>query len=222
MNKISKFQTYKSGGLYCLLDYGMPVFNNEKVSGKENVGMKSGSLSLEMNPKISADGYVDVECRYATEEEFELNYLSENDRGDLYLRYGKAKLQVNMITKEYELDSPAGIPVGWRHNLDYMNPVGRVLTMGVAGTNLVGTARLSKAEIQNVMPGGIQDVSRGMNTGLSIGFHFDEPEIEVGEGTLESPDLITFKNVSVYEASMTPMPRLRSAGILNMNIEESS
>ena len=56
-----------------------------------------------------------------------------------------------------------------------------------------------------------------INAGLSVGIVFlDNPPVtwEMGEGTRERPDKMIFGRVRVVEVSLTPVPRIYTAGLL--------
>ena len=221
---ISPHQTGLSGRLYSVMDQDFPVLNNESFGpAKPRVGMRRG-MSLGGMDTVRSTGFVDVDCRYATEETFRAEYRSESHDGMAEYRMVEARLMLDVdhVELAYELDSPAGLPVGWRHDLSYENPVGRVLTMGIEDRELRGRARLSLAEIGSFMPGGVEDMKKGMNAGLSISFtHLDPPEVEMREGTFADPDEMVYGRISVFEVSLTPLPRLRSAGIVGMDTSDA-
>ena len=52
--------------------------------------------------------------------------------------------------------------------------------------------------------------------GLSVGLNFlDNPPVTwtMGEGTREKPDKLTYEAVRIMELSMTPVPRIYTAGL---------
>ena len=130
--------------------------------------------------------------------------MESKDGDNFERRWGLASLEISSenIQTQYPLDSPSGIPVGWRHDLSFHNPIGRVKSMEIEGEELIGTIMLSAAEVAAVMPGGVEDLRKGLNNGISIGFFATSLlQIDTQDGTQENPDIMAYEESSIYEAS---------------------
>ena len=94
--------------------------------------------------------------------------------------------------------------------------MGRVTEMDFKGNALVGSVAVSEADILQFVPGGLDAVEAGIMRGLSVGLNFlDNPPVtwEAGEGTRGKPDKLVYEAVRVMEVSMTPVPRIYTAGL---------
>ena len=94
--------------------------------------------------------------------------------------------------------------------------LGRITEMAFKGKALVGMVSLSEADVLQFVPGGLDAVEAGIMRGLSVGLNFlDNPPVtwEMGEGTREKPDKLTYEAVRLLEVSMTPVPRIYTAGL---------
>lgn len=145
-------------------------------------------------------------------------YDSEKER--YTMRYYEAHLQVNKDMMFAELGTPAGVPVLWSHNQMWTSSgqaIGRALTMEFEGGALLGSIGISEDDISAFVVGGLDVLEQGVNSGLSVGLRFlDTPPVKwkMQDGTAEKPDLMTFGRVRIIEVSVTPLPRLNTAGII--------
>ena len=141
-------------------------------------------------------------------------------------RIFEARLQVKPDKMFAFLDTRNGIQLLWSHgagsargNGGWCGPgpaIGRIKTMEFVGTKLKGNLFASEDDVLQYVPGGLDMVEAGINRGLSIGVTFlDKPAVTwtLGEGTREKPDLMTYGAVRIYEVSLTPVPRIYTAGI---------
>ena len=210
-------------GMRCVMDSGMPHVQTMEATQKRQVSDRLAAMLP--GDIIKSSGYVEAKCRFADTTPFRMSYIIENEGGFVESRIGIASLDINIDNIELmqPLDSPAGVPVGWRHDLDYHNPIGRVKSMYIEGNELVGTIMLSEAEVSAAMPGGMEDLRQGLNTGLSIGFLGDNLlQIEKKDGTQVNPDEVSYEGIRIYEVSLTPLPRLPMAGILGITAKGES
>ena len=130
-----------------------------------------------------------------------------------------ASLQVRPDKMIAQLDTPAGVGVLWRHG-DWAQSdpsIGRALSMHFEGTKLLGNVRIDSVLLEALGKGLTPDaLEAGINAGGSIGVNFlDNPPItwKMGDGTREKPDRMTFGAVRIVEYSLTPVPRIYTAGI---------
>lgn len=143
------------------------------------------------------------------------------------VRLFEGRLQVKPDKMFAELSTPNGIPVLWAHGegsapgnggwFGFGAAIGRVKSMEFSGTALLGDIALSEDDVMQFVPGGLVAVEAGINAGLSVGLQFlDNPPVtwKLGDGTREKPDLLTYEAVRIIEVSMTPVPRLYTAGII--------
>ena len=143
-------------------------------------------------------------------------YNRDEERYEVRLFEGR--LQVNAEKMFADIDTPNGIQVLWQHgSWDGFGPsMGRITAMGFEGKALAGMVSLSEPDVLQFVPGGLDAVEAGIMRGLSVGLNFlDNPPVtwEMGEGTREKPDKLTYEAVRVMEVSMTPMPRIYTAGL---------
>lgn len=158
---------------------------------------------------------------FATQETFDYRYARWNKDDRLEIRWMRARLDLSPGKVRASVDSLAGVPVAWAHDIGgwslFGTPtgaVGRVQSMGIRGGQLVGEMLVSGRELSVHMAGGIPDLESGINAGISIGFQqLTEPKLSRGEGTRAKPDRMTFGQIRVLEASLTPIPQLKGAGI---------
>jgi len=150
---------------------------------------------------------------------------ADKERHEYQLRLFEARLTVTpemMISKR--MGSPNGVQVLWQHMSSSFwgdnawQSVGRCLTMEFDGKKLVGTIGLSEPDVLKYVAGGVETIDKMVNNGLSVGIGFlDNPPVtwKLAEGTREKPDQLRFNAVDVQEVSLTPMPRIYTAGILS-------
>ena len=82
---------------------------------------------------------------------------------------------------------------------------------------MLGNIELSETDLQTAIAGGFAALEAGINSGLSAGFMFlDLPRVSVekGEGTTEKPDIVKYGHLELREISLTSIPRLKDAGIV--------
>ena len=143
-------------------------------------------------------------------------YNRETERYEVRLFEGR--LQVNAAKMFADIDSPNGVQVLWQHGSwsDFGPSLGRITEMEFKGKALIGMVSLSEPDVRQFVPGGLDAVEAGIMRGLSVGLNFlDNPPVtwEMGEGTREKPDKLTYEAVRIMEVSMTPVPRLYTAGL---------
>ena len=165
-----------------------------------------------------------TDCLFCDETKFvgrrySYSYDEEKERYVLKERLYEARLQVDPEHMFAErLKSRNGIQVLWSHGswFDDYQSFGRVLTMEFAGKKLVGDASLSEDGVLKYVAGGLDVVEKGINSGFSVGVRFlDVPAVswQMRDGTREKPDQLLFGAVQIEEISLTPMPRLYTAGL---------
>ena len=141
----------------------------------------------------------------------------EGDEIKYGFRWIESRLTLSAETVSARMGTPAGVPVGWAHDVGYMlSPaaVGWVESMEVRGGQLVGKLAVSPVQLTQFLVGSTDDLARGLCRGLSIGFFATEdPEVEMRDGTRENPDRMTYGTIHVVEVSLTPVPALPGAGI---------
>ena len=72
-------------------------------------------------------------------------------------------------------------------------------------------------DIVKYVAGGLDTLDDAVNSGLSIGVQFlDNPPVKwkMGKGTGEDPDRMTYGRVQIQEVSLTPVPRIYTAGLI--------
>ena len=162
----------------------------------------------------------EFECRFCDETPFiGLRYAYDREQDRRVMRHYEARLQVRPAKMVAELGTPNGVQVLWSHG-GWRDPpaCGRVLTMGFSGSELLGRMAVRDEDLRQYVPGGVAALKDGINRGLSIGVQYlESPSITVKlqDGTPEKPDLYTFGKVRIIEVSLTPQPRLYTAGILS-------
>ena len=162
----------------------------------------------------------EFDCRFCDETPFvgwRHTWDRENDRA--VMRYYEARLQVRPAKMLAELATPNGVQVLWSHG-GWRDPsaCGRVLTMEFSGSELLGRLAVRDEDLRQYVPGGVAALADGINRGLSVGVQYlESPPITVKlqDGTPAKPDLFTFGKVRIIEVSLTPQPRLHTAGILS-------
>ena len=153
-----------------------------------------------------------------------LRYAYDPEDSRWKTRLFVANLQVGDKTMIAHMDTPAGVQQLWQHG--FIGPsgmvwgmapaIGRVTKMGFSGKALMGEVALSEEAVAAMAAGGLDDVEAGINSGFSVGLKFlDNPAVtwEMGDGTREKPDRMIVGATRVLENSLTPMPRLYTAGI---------
>ena len=143
-------------------------------------------------------------------------YNRETERYEERLFEGR--LQVNPEKMFAEVDTPNGVQVLWQHGswTGFGPSMGRINEMDFKGTALIGMVLLSELDVMQFVPGGLDAVEAGIMRGLSVGINFlDNPAVTwtMGEGTREKPDKLTYEAVRIMEVSMTPVPRIYTAGL---------
>ena len=116
------------------------------------------------------------------------------------------------------LGTPSGVQVLFSHDGERAS-IGRVTDMYLSEGELLGTVVLNEEMLKEHVPGGVEALDAGVNTGLSIGFKLlDNPPVKVtmGKGTREEPDQVVFGAIGIYEASLTPVPKIPTAGLLGL------
>lgn len=179
----------------------------------------AGDGNPEFRPGSTPDPEV-FEGTLATDEPWRFETFARWIDGD-EIKYGfrwiESRLTLSKDTVFARMGTPAGVPVGWAHDVGYMlSPaaVGWVSSMEVRGGQLVGDLAISPVQLTQFLVGSTDDLARGLCRGLSIGFlGIDEPEVEMRAGTREEPDLMTYGRIHVVEVSLTPVPALPGAGI---------
>ena len=161
----------------------------------------------------------EYECRFCDETPFVGSRYAYNPEDRRYeRRLFEARLQVRpdkMFAQR--LKSPNGIPVLWSHGswFDDFQAVGRVVGMEFIGRTLVGQVSLSEEDIGKYVTGGLDTLDAAVNSGLSIGVQFlDNPPVtwKMKKGTGDDPDKMTYGRVQIQEVSLTPVPRIYTAG----------
>ena len=97
--------------------------------------------------------------------------------------------------------------------------MGRVRTMEFSGSELLGEIAIRDEDLRYWVTGGVDSLADGVNRGLSIGMQYlESPAMkwEIRDGTHEKPDRMTYGAVRIVEVSLTPMPRIHTAGILGI------
>ena len=146
-------------------------------------------------------------------------WKDDNDNRQYGYRWIQANLTIDARLIEARMSKPAGLPVGWAHEIGgycTTGAIGRVASMEVVkGGKLQGELLISPSELTKYMVASTDDLDKGVNAGLSIGFlPLEEPTVENREGTREKPDLRRYGKVRVFEVSLTPLPMLSGAGII--------
>ena len=162
----------------------------------------------------------EYECRFASEMPFVgRRYAYDPDEEKYSIRLYEGRLQVNPEMMFADLSTPNGIQVLWAHGSFWGDApaVGRVLSMEFGKKELLGTIGIHDEMLRQFVAAGVACLDDAINRGLSVGLNFlDNPPItwEMGKGTREKPDKMTFGAVRVGEVSLTPMPRIGNAGIM--------
>ena len=158
---------------------------------------------------------------YATEERFIYRYGRWTEKKGFEIRWMRARLDLSPGKVAAAVDTLAGVPLAWSHDIGgwalFGSPaaaIGRVRSMGVRGGELVGEVLVSGRELEKHLAGGVSDLEAGMNAGISIGFQtLTDPKITRADGTRDKPDRLVYGQIRVIEASLTPVPQLKSAGV---------
>lgn len=155
--------------------------------------------------------------RAASEEKFIGRYLAyDGESGKLEERMYEGQLQVKPDKMFADLSTPNGIPVLWQHGTfdGYGPAVGTVTDLWFENGSLMMKLELSEEAVEQFAAGGLEDLEAGLNRGLSVGLQFlDNPAIKL-EKRDKGPDQLTYGRVAVLEVSLTPVPRIRNAGII--------
>ena len=159
---------------------------------------------------------------YATEDTFDYRYGRWVEGKGYEVRWMRARLDLSPGKVSASVDALAGVPVAWAHDIGGwslfgtpVGAVGRVMSMGTRAKQLVGELIVSGRELATHMAGGLDDLDHGINAGLSIGFQqLGPPKITRADGTREKPDRMVFGAIRIIEASLTPIPQLKQAGIV--------
>ena len=113
-----------------------------------------------------------------------------------------------------------GLPVLWQHGGFWGRPspaVGKVLKMEFMGRKLVGELEIDEGNLESYAPGGLEALSRGVNSGLSAGMHFmstDGGKMTIRDGTFDKPDQFKYGKMNIIEMSLTPTPRIADCGLM--------
>ena len=81
----------------------------------------------------------------------------------------------------------------------------------------MGVLALKEELVNLYIPDGLESINSGINSGISIGMQFLEKAAgtwTMRDGTPEKPDLFRYGKSNILETSLTPMPRIQDAGIL--------
>ena len=161
----------------------------------------------------------DYPAEFCSETPFTGRRYAYNRETERYeIRLFEARLQVTPEKMFADVGSPNGIQMLWQHGSwsDFGPSLGRVTEMEFKGKALVGMVALSEEDVLQFVPGGLDAVEAGIMRGLSVGMTFlDNPPVtwKMGEGTREKPDKLTYEAMRIVEVSMTPVPRLYTAGL---------
>ena len=161
----------------------------------------------------------DYEAIFCDETPFTGRRYAYNRETERYeVRLFEGRLQVTPEKMFADIDSPNGIQVLWQHGSwsDFGPSLGRITEMAFKSKALVGMVALSEEDVLQFVPGGLDAVEAGIMRGLSVGLNFlDNPPVswEMGEGTRKKPDNLIYEAVRIMEVSMTPVPRLYTAGL---------
>ena len=163
---------------------------------------------------------IEYEARFASEMPFVGRRWARDPDDDRYsIRLFEGRLQCDPAHMFADVNSPSGIQVLWAHGSWFgdSQAVGRVLDMGFKNKELVGTMGVRDEDLRQFVAGGVDALKDQVNTGLSIGVQFlEQPPVtwDMGKGTREKPDKMTYGMLRVMEVSLTPIPRVGNAGIL--------
>ena len=156
---------------------------------------------------------------FVTERPFTRQYYAWNGKKERYeVRVLKARLTCNPENLFCErVNLAGGLPALWQHG-DWTRPpaVGKVLEMKFVGRKLVGTIEINEGNLNKFAPGGLDALSRGVNSGLSAGMQFLSQKggkLRKRDGTFDNPDLFRYGPMNIIEMSLTPTPRLADCGI---------
>ena len=149
-------------------------------------------------------------------------YNREDDKFEV--RVYEAKLTVDNTHLFAKLDTPNGVPVLWSHQsgVSFWSDgsyvaIGRVEKLEFSGKKLMGVLALKEELVNLYIPDGFASIESGINSGLSMGLQYLEKTAgtwTIRDGTPEKPDLFRFGKTNILETSLTPMPRIPDAGIL--------
>ena len=163
----------------------------------------------------------EYECRFCDETPFvgrRYGWNKENERYEIRLYEARLQVKPDKMFAQ-RLKSPNGIPILWSHGSWFgeFQAVGRVQEMEFKGRSLVGLVALSEADIGKYVVGGLDTLDDAVNSGLSIGVQFlDNPPVKwkMGKGTHDDPDQMVYQRVQIQEVSLTPVPRIYTAGLI--------
>ena len=176
----------------------------------------AASVQLEVKAR---PGVTLCEARYCDETPFRgTRYAWSEGERRYAMRVFEARLQVRPSKMSARIDTPAGVPILWSHS-SWSQAVGRVRTMAFSGGELLGEIAIRDEDLRYWVAGGVDCLADGINRGLSLGLQYLETPAmkwEIREGTQAKPDLMTYGAVRIVEVSLTPMPRIHTAGILGI------
>ena len=162
----------------------------------------------------------EFECVFADQTPFfaAWRHIYDREKGEYVQRYTEMRLSLSADKVTAPMDTPNAVQVLSQHGSWFgeFQSVGRVRELAVKGTTLVGTIALSEDDVRKYVQGGLESIEQGINAGLSIAFDFVDNPIgtwKMGDGTREKPDRFTVGAIKILEVSLTPVPRLRTAGI---------
>ena len=171
---------------------------------------------VQFNPEPAASGMLRASGLLAATGEYMDTYWNETEDGDIEMRYFRGRLAIGPDTVFANLNTPAGVPVTYEHNLSVPS-IGKVLSMQVEPGRLNGSIELSKRELSRWYAGGADDLGSGLHRGLSIGFKgIDPAKIEMRGGTYQDPDLLQWNRIEVEEVAVTDLPAIKAAGITSI------
>ena len=136
------------------------------------------------------------------------------------LRRYEGRLTVTPEKMFANINSPNGIQLLWQHGgwrSGAGQSLGRVTEMEFEGRKLVGAVDIDEANLLAFLPGGFDALQARINTGLSVGLQFlDNPPFEwtLQKGTRDKPDKLVYNAVRIVEVSLTPVPRIYTAGLV--------
>ena len=159
---------------------------------------------------------IEYQVRFADDTRMPVMTMSAKGK----LRLGEMRLDMSPdkcgLRPGAALGTPSGVQILFSHDGDRAS-VGRVTDMYLLGNELLGTVVLNEDMVKEYIAGGHEALDSGVNSGLSIGFKLlDNPPLKVkmGKGTREDPDQVVFGAIGIYEASLTPVPKIPTAGLL--------
>ena len=157
---------------------------------------------------------------FVTERTFKGWYYSYDQEKDTWLR----RMFESRITCDPKhlfcdrVNLAGGLPLLWQHGSSWsrMPAVGKVTKMQFMGRKLVGELEVDEGNLANFAPGGLEALTRGVNSGLSAGMQFltaKGGDMTKRDGTVDKPDRFRYDMMSIVEMSLTPTPRIADCGI---------